>query len=218
MTMAEGKQGGNEAVSALVDGEVPLAEAGRIIDRVGADDDMRARWTRYHAGRAALAGHPARLSADFADRVHARLQAEPVIAGPLARRSKSAWNWRPSGQGMLSLAVAAGVGVVALSGLLALRGTQDTTQLPPSTAAPVAEVAPTERSLEVPTAGVPVPMLRPDGLATVSAPIRREAPAVSASQPDWLDEYVTSHAVMAAGGDMPGLIHSGRLAGYQSDR
>ena len=212
MTMAEGTQPSREAMSALVDGELPSAEAERLIERVREDEELRARWTRYHAGRAALAGHPARLSANFAERVHARLQEEPAIAGPLARRSPRIRGWRPSGQGMIGFAVAASVGAVTLAGLLTLRDAQDT-GVSPSSTAPVAELTGGER-----VAGVPVPMLRPDGLATVSASIPQGAASGPTIDPEWMDEYVTSHAVMSAGGSMPGLIHSGRLAGYQADR
>lgn len=210
--MKVGQNQSEEAVSALVDGELSGAEAERLIDRVSVEPELRARWTRYHAGRAALSGTGGLISPDFAHRVGARLAAEPSITGPLGRRRRNTTGWRPAGKSLTSLAVAATVGVLALGGLLALRDGSSPSSPATPDVDPVARFEPASSGATIDR--VAVPLLRPGGLATVAVPVGGTAPRDAELQ-TLFDEYVTTHAVFSAGGDMSDLIQSGRLAGHQ---
>ena len=99
-------------ISALMDGELERDEAAGPLDALRAGDEARAAWSSYH-----LIGDAMRdtqlLSAGFADRVAAKLAAEPTViapapVAPAPRRPR----WR-------LLSAAASLAAVALVGWVA---------------------------------------------------------------------------------------------------
>ena len=94
-----------QQLSALADGELEAGAARFLLKRVEHDQDLRARWGRYHVAQACLRRAPLQLMpAGFAARVAAALEAERHprrMAAPLLRWAGGA-------------AVAASVAVLAL--------------------------------------------------------------------------------------------------------
>lgn len=70
-------------ISALLDDELAPGAAGRTIDALGRDADLRNAWETYHLIGDALRRSPD-LSPRFADNVIARLSREPVVFAPAA--------------------------------------------------------------------------------------------------------------------------------------
>jgi len=68
----------NDQVSALVDGELSLPDAGSCLDRVCKDRDLRRQWALFHMIGDHLRGEAAALPILFSQRVSARLAAEPT--------------------------------------------------------------------------------------------------------------------------------------------
>jgi len=99
-------------ISALLDNELESTEASRVMDALRRDKALQEAWGSYH-----LIGDVLRLSPDYspniAERVMARLEAEPVQLVPSAQKN------RPPLRFALPLAAAvmgmAAVGWVALS-------------------------------------------------------------------------------------------------------
>lgn len=108
-------------LSALFDGELPADQATLAIRRAVKDPSLRAHWERYALIGACLRNEPLPLPgrASVADRVAARLAAEPELLAPV-RMGKSAGSMPAparsllSGRGMLGGAIAAGVALVSI--------------------------------------------------------------------------------------------------------
>ncbi|MBX2824797.1 MAG: sigma-E factor negative regulatory protein, partial [Gammaproteobacteria bacterium] len=155
----------HEQISALIDGywsddqgrtdtDSAVAALDSNLDALLADEQARARWTRYHLIRDALQESPGSpLDAGFADRVSAAIQAEPaIVALPSSEREtnrrqiadqsadQSAVSQETedasSGAGsnvvqgnfkrnLVGLSVAATVAMVSLVGLNVLQGSRD---------------------------------------------------------------------------------------------
>jgi negative regulator of sigma E activity len=108
-----------EQLSACLDGELSQHELALLSKRVGQDSELRAAVARYALISETLrTGKPVVTSTDFADRLMARVQAEPALPAPLdapdappLRKSASAMRFaRP----VAGLAVAASVAALAL--------------------------------------------------------------------------------------------------------
>jgi sigma-E factor negative regulatory protein RseA len=98
----------DEALSALMDGELPRDEAERVLDAVLAQPALRARWARYHQLGAALRGEAASGADGVATAVREALEREPVpllVRAGTARRRPAVW---------LGLALAASLAAVAV--------------------------------------------------------------------------------------------------------
>lgn len=104
-----------EQLSACLDGELPQHELALLSKRVGQDRELRAAVARYALISETLrTGKPVVTSADFADRLMARVQAEPALPTPDVppiRKSASAMRFARPAAG---LAVAASVAALAL--------------------------------------------------------------------------------------------------------
>lgn len=73
-------------ISALLDDELAPGAAGRTIDALGRDADLRNAWETYHLIGDALRRSP-ELSPRFANKVIARLSREPVVFAPAASQA-----------------------------------------------------------------------------------------------------------------------------------
>jgi sigma-E factor negative regulatory protein RseA len=96
----------HEQISALMDGELERDETRFLLRRLPADQQLSARWSRYHIARQALRRQDiVALSPDFAHAVMARLVAEQPVA---QLRSVNGWlRWGAGGAIAASVAVAA---------------------------------------------------------------------------------------------------------------
>jgi sigma-E factor negative regulatory protein RseA len=142
-----------ETISALMDGELDGREAGRAIDALHGGGDARETWRAYHLISDAMRDTRL-LSAGFAARVAARLDAEPTVLAP--RRL------RPEGRKWYAVpaAAAASAAGVALVGWMAFAPQP---ALEPLARAPVpAPVA--EKPAAPAIAQVPLPSGTPDYL------------------------------------------------------
>ena len=140
-----------EALSALMDGEAPGADAVAHACRAWRDDArLRESWHCYHLIGDVLRSDDlaagATRDAAFLQRLRGRLEAEPVVLAPAAlpvAAPRRARRWRWAGPA----AVAAGF--VAVAGVLVV------TRAPQGEAAPAPALAEVNK-LPAPTAGVPV--------------------------------------------------------------
>lgn len=192
----------DEALSALMDGELPAAQCEHLIGRLLADPGLRARWARYHALRATAHGYPPGiLDGGFCERLRDTLAHEPALAA--ARKARpSAPRWlRP----VAGLAIAAGVALVAFGGLLAW---QQQTAGGPGNGIPVADLPTT---FAPPIGGDAGPAgVRPATLAGAADPVERAALRRR------LEVYLASHSGFAETADMPGVLPYSRFAGFNA--
>jgi len=101
-----------EKISALIDGELPQQEAGRIFDELKAEGGAREDWRCYQLiGETMRDSHG--LSAGFAARVAERIAREPTVLAPVRREN------RPARQPLWALSAAASLAAVALVGWIA---------------------------------------------------------------------------------------------------
>lgn len=116
----------NEWVSALADGE--SADVQGDVTRLLGSDSARQTWSSVHSVRDACDQRLARSAPmGFADAVMARLEGEPAILAPSAKRAKSTSASRPNAIGgwwrpAVGFAVAASVAAVTVIGFDNLRG------------------------------------------------------------------------------------------------
>ena len=99
-------------ISALLDNELESTEASRVMDALRRDKALQEAWGSYH-----LIGDVLRLSPDYspniAERVMARLEAEPVQLVPSAQKNRSPLRFAlPLAAAVMGMAA---VGWVALS-------------------------------------------------------------------------------------------------------
>ena len=180
-------------LSAMVDGEVAASEIDWVLRRLSRDSDARDRWERYHLISDMIQGHaPAMLDIDFAARIRAAIEAEP-LPQPVAR-PLPAW-YKP----VTGFALAASVALMALYGLKL----NQTDTLPPT--APFAAAAPI---LSTPASSLPV--------QTVAV----AQPADLTSEPfgTRLNSYLVNHNGYASRNSMHGVLPYVRMVGYQPDR
>lgn len=192
----------DEALSALVDAELPAAQRERLIERLLAEPGLRARWARYHALRATACGcPPGILDGGFGQRLRDTLAEEPSPAA--ARRP-----WRPGRRWLrpvAGLAIAASVALAALGGLLAWQrqsadgaGANAPTAGVPTAAAPRID------------GGADTAAVRPAMLATAADPAEQEALRRR------LEVYLASHSGYSETADMPGMLSYTRFAGFNA--
>jgi sigma-E factor negative regulatory protein RseA len=132
----------DERLSALMDGEIHDREIDRALRDLRADDDLSARWARYHLAsdslRDDLATH---VDPGLADRIGTAIAAEPVYiaAHHWLRKTRPQWLRQAGG-----LALAASLTAVTILGSQALlHDPTGPTTHPNSSPAAVATAAPT---------------------------------------------------------------------------
>jgi len=112
-----------QKLSALVDGELPAAEAGRVLDTLGSDPLLREAWSRYQLiGTALRRGVPERFDSNLGARVSAAIadqqpegdEAPLLLTGAPATVGR----WR---RPVVGLALAASVAALAIIGLRTLQ-------------------------------------------------------------------------------------------------
>lgn len=189
----------DEALSALMDGELGGPPRARVLGRLLEDPVLRARWERYHAGRATLEGtEPALVSAGFSERVSAAIEREPPVAAPGRLREPGRPGWfRPAA----GLAVAAVMAFVTVGGLLVLRN--DGFESP----APV--VAGTSGGTPTVITDAAAPMASGtfgEGMDRAEQNRVRQR----------LTIYLNSHNRFADAGEMPNVMPSSRLVGFNA--
>ncbi len=199
MTSKTESMTGEEALSALVDGELDALARNRILGRLLEDPELRERWARYHAGRASLEGaEPRLIGAGFSERVSAAVSAEPPIVAPGPLRGLR----RPlRGRAGAAMAAVAVVAMVAVGGGLVLR---DRVLESP---APV--VAENDRGTTVAAGADAAPLVSGtfgDGLAPAEQDRIRQRLAM----------YLNSHNRFADAGEMPNVMPSSRLVGFNA--
>jgi sigma-E factor negative regulatory protein RseA len=116
--MHENDRDDAELLSALMDDELSPGERDALFRRLQREPALQARWTRYHAARAALTTGAVRLAPGFSDRVRDERAREPSVLAP-ERTGVQRPPWlRP----LAGVAIAASVALLAIGGLTLLRG------------------------------------------------------------------------------------------------
>lgn len=99
-----------EEISALVDGETPESQAGRLITALEQEPELRHCWRHYHLIGAVLrGGGRAEIQPCLCERVAKALESEPAVFSPRALPSRM-----PALKWLTGLAVAASVAAVAV--------------------------------------------------------------------------------------------------------
>jgi len=99
-------------LSALLDGELPPAEAAREAERIARDPDRRDTWRRYQTISDVLKGElPERMRTDFSRRVSTAIDAEPAILAPRSTVPRSFT------APLVGAALAASIAMVAVIGV-----------------------------------------------------------------------------------------------------
>ena len=200
MATEHSSEGIDEAISALIDGDLASDDARRLLDRMADRPELRARWARYHAVRSTLEGAGVGgVRPGFAARVRAALDDEPTVLVPRPpARSAPAWV-RP----VAGFAIAASVALVAVGGLLALQG------------APGSGEGLTVASLERGGAAGLVP---PDAgaAATTAVLTGRGDGAPSAEARRRIGIYLANHSEFSDAVGMPGVLPHSRLTGFNA--
>ena len=97
-----------EALSAMLDEELPGRIFDQLVTDLGQDEDLREAMSRYRLIGDVLRGdRPTAATSDLAAVVRERLAEEPAILAP--QRGRAAVNW---GRGVAGLAIAASVALV----------------------------------------------------------------------------------------------------------
>ena len=114
----------HEHLSSLVDGEISRETSRFLVRRLGADDDLRATWTRYHLIRDCLRHQEGPfVSEDFTGRVRQAIRQE----GAHSPTRRVAAGWLRSAAGMAIAASVALAAIIAVEpgGGMAPPGAQD---------------------------------------------------------------------------------------------
>ena len=192
-----------EALSALMDGELPAAEAERLLDAMRDDPELREQWRRHHALSALLSGGGAGPDAthELAGRIAKALDRDPVVLKPPRRVAT------PASRPVIGMAIAAGIVLVAVVVVLGLRGDE----APAPGEAQVARIAPT------PTESAPQPAVTPVAVpsppVTVVASTRLTWNGARPGVEDRLNGYLLNHNEYLAGG-VRGMLPYARVVGY----
>lgn len=139
-----------ERISALMDGELDVADAGRELARVGQQPELREHWETFHLIGDAMRGSPL-LSPRFSARLAEELAREPTILAPQRRKMPSAVNYALSAAA--SLCAVAVVAWVALSGTVPGNGSLDNEPVVAQAPAASSTLPVSETLLNVPADG-----------------------------------------------------------------
>jgi sigma-E factor negative regulatory protein RseA len=196
------KEQQRQALSALVDGDLPEHGAAGLLDAVERDPELRALWERYHLIGSTLRREGAALTfRDVAAGVRARVAAEPRILVPAAARRSQPSRLASFG----GVALAASVAFLAVFAVPSLFETVSTSGTGPATAKTAA----------------PAPI--PGSRAAVSERFRVSRPGQRwhVDQPgveNKLDRLLVSHQEYAPTTGINGMLPYATLVGYESGR
>lgn len=177
-----------EQMSALLDGELPVAEQRLLLERLGRDAGLRGRLSRYQLiSDAVHQTLPPHIDLGLADRVMAALESQPAY-----HPSAAAWAARAA-KPLAGLAVAASVAVVAVLAVQQVR-------------APAPGAAALQMASNPPVPAAVVPAGADTRLAGAPQPGNER-----------LNEYLVNHSEYAASGGMPGISPYARIVGYDQE-
>lgn len=197
MRRGEPEPGPGHDLWALLDGDLAPPEAAQVLDRIGRDPHLRARWARHHAVRSVLEGaRTDHLRAGFCHRLRQALDEEPTVLAPRARPPGPRRWLRP----VAGVAIAAGVALVAVGGLFALQG------LPGGGDARVASVE----------SGAAGGVDRRGATALPAMLTGDDEPAASQAARARIGIYLATHSEYAPAGDLPGIMPYSRLSGFNA--
>lgn len=180
-----------EQISALLDGELPVAERRLLLERLSREPALRGHWAHYQLISDALRHSlPERIDLGLAARVQAQLAAEPAHA-PRAR-------WPRLLKPLASLAVAASVAVVAVVAVQQGQAPQ---------LSPRPQIASTQPA-------DPLVMPGPEAFTRVQG-TRWEVQQPQVRQR--LNEYLVNHSEYATSSGVPGMHPYVRIVGYDQE-
>jgi negative regulator of sigma E activity len=176
----------DEQLSILVDDE--LADHDAVIERVAADPELKARWSRYHLMRDVITGHmPEQPVGDIASRVSRALEQEPAIFAPVHKRKRAKKQLPFIMKQVGGLAIAATVSAVAV---LTVQQTQDETSTTPT------EIAAVQ------------PQTQPQLQSQPSAQVRyvTDSSGLDTAVQSKLSGYLVNHNEYSVTGNMQGVL------------
>ncbi|HXH04394.1 MAG TPA: sigma-E factor negative regulatory protein [Candidatus Competibacteraceae bacterium] len=193
-----------EQLSALVDGECKAHELELALRRLAKDEELKARWQRYHLVSDALKSHlPVAVDPEFSTRIQRLIEAEPSLQGvvptvesglppspPAKAPGRSAW-----GKFLIGVGLAASVALVSA---LVLRQSPQPEPVAPVASHDATPVGPVLAS------GRPLPVEHGNPL-----------------EADWeakLNQYLVNHNEYASRNGMQGVLPYVRMVGYETSR
>jgi sigma-E factor negative regulatory protein RseA len=177
----------DEQLSTLVDDE--LTDHDAVLERVAADPELKARWSRYHLMRDVITGHiPDQPVGDIANRVSQALEQEPAIFAPVHKRKRDKKQLPFILKQVGGLAIAATVSAVAV---LTVQQTQDETP-----------AIPTE------IAAVQQPQTQPQLQSQPAAQVRyvTDTSGLDTAVQSKLSGYLVNHNEYSVTGNMQGVL------------
>jgi len=191
-----------QALSALLDGELTAAQASGVLDTLERDPELRGLWERYHLIGGALRGEGVVMAyRDVAERTRANIATEPTILAPAGPRPRGPSRLAPFA-GVALAASAAFLAVFAVPSLFEPAAT-------PPTASTVARAAP------------PAPIDGSRQAASerflVGRPVQRwhvDQPAVASK----LDRLLVNHQEYAPATGINGMLPYATLVSYDAGR
>jgi len=199
------KEQQQQALSALLDGELSAAQASAVLDTLERDPELRALWERYHLIGGALRGEGVVLAyRDVAQRCRAQIAAEPTVLAPAGAGSR-----RPS-----RIAPFAGVALAASAAFLAVFAVPslfEPTATPPggSTVTQAGATDPRVPHVETPA------LSRERFLVDRSAQRWHVDQAAVASK---LDRFLVNHQEYAPATGINGMLPYATLVSYDAGR
>ncbi len=193
-----------DQISALADGELDEAEAGRLIARLKSDPDLRRAWDDYHRVGDALRGH---LGADLSARVASRLAAEPtvLVRGAAPTPAQHAGRWL--------LSAAASLAAIAFVAWMALpwrTPAPELAQAQPSAPLVIVPATPLASGPQVAS----VPQASPNPRARAEADARAQAEALAALG---MRNYLLAHQRYSASTALQGMAPYARTVASDGD-
>lgn len=189
-----------EQISALLDGELPMAEQPLLLERLARDPALRAVWVRYRLIGDGLRKHlPDHVDLALAERVMGAIETLPAQATGVPFAVRRAF--KP----LVGLAVAASVAVIAVLAVQQAR-------VPAPGAAQVAANLPAQSARPVADA-----YRRVQGAPWETQPGEAQPGTIQPPQVGRLNEYIVNHSAYAASGGMLGMQPYVRIVGYDQE-
>lgn len=191
-----------EALSALMDGELPPARASRSIDVLARDPELRRHWARYHLVRDALRNNlPEPGVGKLCERVRTAVASEPI---PISRGRR----WQPLQPRRLALTAALGLAVFGIFGGIMWGIGEFGSQPAPSTE--MAKAPSTPHPPSIAAAGAKTQNVVSASASEKQFRWHELAPVVERR----LNGYLVNHTEHARGG-MGGMLPYARIVAYE---
>ncbi len=201
-----------EKISALIDGELPDAEANKLLDQILSDDDLLKQWESLCRARDSISPDVEyHLSADFVKSVSTEVASDVTVLMPESPSSKgnvseiqvSTW-----GRPLAGFAIAASIAAVTFLGVSLMNSDRDPVTSPP--ASTVNRDKPSDNPLK---ASIQVAAASPGTYWVGQTQQSRNSKLESR-----LNLYLSDHIESAVAGSIQGMLPYSKLVAFDGAR